>query len=207
MEARALLATAALPGVLTAYFAAASGGYFPGAPALVAAELFVILAVYLALSSRPFGGLGPWLIAAALALGGFAAWTLASSGWSDAPARALPEYTRALCYLGALLLFGLMPFSVRRIRWMAGVLALAVVAVCTLSFLSRTAPDLVEGVGRLHQDRLSYPLDYWNALGVLAGLGIILCGHFTCASREQAAVRMAAAAAIPLLTSTLYLIR
>jgi hypothetical protein len=204
MERRILLAAAVLPGVLTAYFSAASGGYFPGAPALVAAELLVLIAVYVALARRPFAGAGPALLVAAVALGGFAAWALASSAWSDSPARALPEYTRALAYLGALVLFGLMPYSARRIRWMIYALTLSIVGVCSVSFLSRTAPDLISGMGRLETDRLSYPLDYWNALGLLAGLGIILSGHFACALREHWGVRVAGAAAVPLLTSTLY---
>ena len=198
------MAAAVLPGALTAYLSAQSGGYFPGAPALVAAELLVLTAAYLALARRAFASVGPALLISAAALGAFAAWALASSGWSDSPARALPEYTRALCYLAALVLFGLMPYSARRIRWMVYGLALSIVAVCTVSFLSRTAPDLVSGMGRLESDRLSYPLDYWNALGLLAGLGIILSGHFACASREHWVVRVAGAAAVPLLTATLY---
>ncbi len=198
------MAAAVLPGALTAYFSAQSGGYFPGAPALVAAELLVLTAAYLALVRRPIASVGPALLISAAALGGFAAWALASSGWSDSPARALPEYTRALCYLAALVLFGLMPYSARRIRWMVYGLALSIVAVCAVSFLSRTAPDLVSGMGRLQSDRLSYPLDYWNALGLLAGIGIILSGHFACASREHWVVRVAGAAAVPLLTATLY---
>jgi hypothetical protein len=204
MERRILLAAAVLPGALTAYFSAQSGGYFAGAPALVAAELLVLTAVYLALARRPFASVGPALLISAVALGAFAAWALASSGWSDSPARALPEYTRALCYLAALVLCGLMPYSARRIRWMAYGLALSIVAVCTVSFLSRTAPDVISGMGRLESDRLSHPLDYWNALGLLAGLGIILSGHFACASREHWVVRVAGAAAVPLLTATLY---
>ena len=70
--------------------------------------------------------------------------------------------------------------------------------------LSRTAPDHGERVGRLEQGRLSYPLEYWNSLGLLAGLGIVLSGHFACASRDHWVVRVAGAAAVPLLTATLY---
>ncbi|HEY7452988.1 MAG TPA: O-antigen ligase family protein [Thermoleophilaceae bacterium] len=204
MEVRILTAAAAIPGALTVYFSLESGGYFAGAPALVAAELLVLIALYLALARRPLAGLGPALAVAALALAGLAVWAYASSGWSDAPARALPEYTRALCYLGALLLFGLMPFSARRVRLMVYGVALAIAAVCTIAFLSRTAPDLVAGTSKLEADRLSYPLDYWNALGILAGLGIVLSGQFACAVREHWVVRVLGAAAIPLLTATLY---
>ncbi len=202
--AAALIAVALVPGLLTVYFSLQSGGYFPGAPALVAAQLAGLIALRFALAKRPLEGVSPALLVAAGALAAFTAWILLSSGWSDSPARAVPEYTRALAYLLALVLFGILPFSVRRLRWMLYGLAVAIVAVCVLAFLSRTVPDLVDGIGVLQPDRLSYPLDYWNSLGLLAGLGIILCGHLACASREHWAIRIAGAAAVPLLTAVLY---
>ncbi|MGH2799593.1 MAG: hypothetical protein ACRDM0_18435, partial [Thermoleophilaceae bacterium] len=195
---------ALLPGLLTVYFSFKSGGYFPGATALVAAELAALVALRLAFARRPLEGVGPALLLASAALGGFAVWALASSGWSDSPARALPEYTRALAYLLALVVFGILPFSVRRVHWMTYGLAAAIVVVCGAAFLSRTMPDLVGGAGALQPDRLSYPLDYWNALGALAGIGIVLSGHLACASRDHWAGRVAGAAAVPLLTATLY---
>jgi hypothetical protein len=200
----AIVVIALIPGVLTAYFSFESGGYFAGAAALVAAELLVLLALWVALARRPFEGVGPGLLVAAAALACFAAWALASSAWSDAPARAIPEYTRALGYLAALVFFGLLPFSARRVRLMAYGLAAAIVVVCATAFLSRTVPDAVSGLGELQSGRLSYPLDYWNSLGLLAGIGILLCGHFACASRDHPASRVLGAAAIPLLTATLY---
>ncbi len=202
--AAALIAVALVPGLLTVYFSLQSGGYFPGAPALVAAQLAGLIALRFALAKRPLEGVSPALLVAAGALAAFTAWILLSSGWSDSPARAVPEYTRALAYLLALVLFGILPFSARRLRWMLYGLAVAIVAVCVLAFLSRTVPDLVDGIGVLQPDRLSYPLDYWNSLGLLAGLGIILCGHLACASREHWAIRIAGAAAVPLLTAVLY---
>jgi hypothetical protein len=200
----ALIAAALVPGLLTVYFSFQSGGYFPGAPALVAAQLAGLIALRLVLARRPLEGLSPALLVALAALAVYAAWVLLSAGWSGSPARAVPEYTRALAYLLALALFGMLPFSIRRLRWMVLGLAAAIFAVCVISFLSRTAPDLVDGVGGLQPDRLSYPLDYWNSLGLLAGLGVVLCGHLACASREHWAIRIAGAAAVPLLTATLY---
>jgi hypothetical protein len=201
---RPVLIAAALPGLLTAYLSIESGGYFPGAPALVAAELAVVLAVWLALSRRPLAGAGPALIAAALALAAFCGWVLLSSSWSDSAARATPEYTRALAYLLTLVLFGLLPYSVRRIRLMAYGVAAAIVAICALAFASRTLPDVVTHSAELHPERLGFPLDYWNSLGLLAAIGIVLCGHLACDLAGHRAVRAAGAAAIPLLTGTLY---
>jgi O-Antigen ligase len=200
----ALIAAALLPALLTIYFSFQSGGYFPGAPALIGAQLALLLALRIALARRPLEGVSPTLLVAVAALAAFAAWVLASSQWSDSPARAVPEYTRVLAYLLALALFGSLPFSARRLRWMAYALAAGIVGVCAVSFLSRTMPDLVSGAGELQPSRLSYPLDYWNSLGLLAGLGVILCGHLACASRDHWAARVAGAAAVPLLTATLY---
>jgi O-antigen ligase/polysaccharide polymerase Wzy-like membrane protein len=200
----AIFVIALIPGVLTAYFSFESGGYFAGAPALVAAELLVLIALWLALARRPLDGAGRGVLLAAAALGAFAVWILLSGTWSDAPARAIPEYTRALGYLAALVFFGLLPFSAQRVRLMAYGVAAAIVVVCAAAFLSRTVPDAVSGLGELQSGRLSYPLDYWNSLGLLAGLGIVLCGHFACASRDHWASRVLGAAAIPLLTATLY---
>ena len=157
----------------TAYFSSQSGGYFPGAPALVAAELLVLTAAYLALARRPIASVGPALLISAAALGAFAAWALSRVGGLTRPPAPSPS-TRAR--------------SVIWLRWCSSASCLtppaasadglrpgaAIVAVCAVSFLSRTAPDLVSGMGGLQSDRLSYPLDYWNALGLLAGLGIIL---------------------------------
>ena len=200
----ALIVIALVPGLLTVYFSLQSGGYFPGASALVAAQLAGLLGLRLVLARRPLEGVSPALLVAVAALAAYTAWILLSAQWSGSPARAVPEYTRALAYLLALALFGMLPFSVRRLRWMLFGFAGAIVAVCLLSFLSRTAPDLVDGIGALQPDRLSYPLDYWNSLGLLAGLGVVLCGHLGCASREHWTIRVAGAAAIPLLTATLY---
>jgi hypothetical protein len=199
-----LIAAALLPALLTIYFSFQSGGYFPGAPALVAAQLALLLALRIALGRRPLEGVSAGLLVAIVALACFAGWVLASSGWSDSPARAVPECVRVLAYLLALALFGSLPFSERRVRWMAYALAAGIFGVCAVAFLSRTMPDLISGAGELQPSRLSYPLDSWNSLGLLAGLGVIMCGHLACASRDHWTARVAGAAAVPLLTATLY---
>jgi O-Antigen ligase len=200
----ALIGAALLPALLTIYFSFQSGGYFPGAPALVAAQLALLLALRIAIARRPLEGVSPGVVVAAGALACFAAWALVSVEWSESPARAVPEYVRVLGYLLALVLFGSLPFSARRLRWMAYALAAGIFGVCAVAFLSRTMPDLIAGAGELQPSRLSYPLDYWNSLGLLAGLGVILCGHLACASRDHWTARVAGAAAVPLLTATLY---
>ena len=180
-----------------------SGGYFAGAPALVAAELLVLTAPSGRSARRPLDAAGP-----GAAAGGSGSRRLRSVGpafkqWSDSPARAIPEYTRALCYLAALVFFGLHP-SPRVDRLMVvrpgGRRSLS---SARWPSCRRTVPDAVSGMGELQSDRLSYPLDYWNSLGLLAGLGIMLAA-ISPAHRATTGSQGAGAAAIPLLTATLY---
>ena len=41
-------------------------------------------------------------------------------------------------------------------------------------------------------DRLSYPLTYWNALGVFVAIGAVLAVHLACELHEHLAVRVVA---------------
>src|SRR4051812_18337581 len=97
----------AVPGLATAALAFLAGGYFPIATGLAAAALCLLLVARLTTSETPAAGWSPPLAATAFALALFAAWTLASGGWSDAPVRALIEFDRALLYLVMLVFVGL----------------------------------------------------------------------------------------------------
>jgi hypothetical protein len=79
------------------------------------------------------------------------------------------------------------------------------VVVATVALLSRVLPGLWPIVPGLVDDRLSYPLTYWNSLGLLAGLTAVLAVHHTCDEREPGAIRAIAAGALPLLGATLLL--
>ncbi len=197
-------AAALLPAAVTVYLAFHSGGFFPGATSLLAAEMAILLAARLLLVRRPLAGASvPWAVAT-VALGALAAWTLLSAGWSGSPARALPEYTRVLLYALTLAFFGMMRYDVRRIRWMVYGLAAAIVAVCAVGLVARLLPQVIFDPALAEKERLGYPLTYWNSLGLLAGIGIVLCGHLACSDRDPGLVRMLGAAAVPLLALTLY---
>ncbi len=53
-------------------------------------------------------------------------------------------------------------------------------------------------------ERLSYPVTYWNTLGLLAALGIVLAFHLSCSLSERRVVRVLAAGVLPLLAVTLF---
>jgi hypothetical protein len=195
----------ALPGLLTVYFAFNAGGFFPGAPALAAIVLLVLLLLRITLADAPFAGFGRLLAVAVGGLSLFAVWTLLSSAWSDLPAQALIEFDRVLVYLLALVLFGSVPRTPARLRWIVRGLALAIVTVSGIALLTRFFPTTFPTTPNLGNQQLSFPLTYSNALGLFAALGGVLSVYLTTSLHEPRAVRVAAAAAVPILATTVYL--
>ena len=202
---RAGIPLALLPGALTVYFAFNTGGYFVGAQALVTILLLAILAVRAMAAEHPWQGFGRLLGVAVAALALFAVWTILSGGWSHAPARALAELQRVLPYLVALVLFGSLRPQPEQIRWMVRGVALGAVAVCATGLASRLLPGVWPIDYPSLSTRLSYPVTYWNALGMLAAIGAIMSFGLTADAREPRLVRVMAAAALPLLGSTVLL--
>jgi hypothetical protein len=195
----------AVPAVAMVGFAFASGGFLPGPVAFAATLLAVVLVVRLTAGERSWGAVSAGYLAGAAALGLFAGWTLLSGTWSHAPARALVEYDRALLYLLAFLVGGALGRTAERLRWVVRGLAAAAFAVALCALITRLAPDLWPVPQEVSVDRLSYPLGYWNALGLLAAIGAVLNAALTCDEREPAAVRVLSAIALPVLAATLLL--
>ena len=195
----------ALPGALTLYFAFNAGGFFPNTPAFVAIVLALILVVRVTTADEPLAGFSWPLAVAAGALGLYALWILLSGIWSDAPSRALIEFDRAFVYLLALVLFGSVPRTTDSLRWIVRGVALAIVVIATAAFLSRTAPDVFHTELGISPRRLGWPLTYWNALGILGAVGLILCFHLAASLDEPAVIRVIAAAAGPVLGATVLL--
>ncbi|MGH2979742.1 MAG: O-antigen ligase family protein [Solirubrobacterales bacterium] len=193
-----------LPGGLTIYLSFNGGGFFPNTQAFAALVLAAALALRIAFAEAPFAGFSKSLAVAAGGLGLYALWALLSALWSDAPARALLEFNLALLYLLALLLFGSLSRTATFLRWMVRGLALGVVVVCVCGLVTRVLPEVWPISETIADDRLSYPLTYWNALGLLASVGTILCFHLACSRSEPAAARVLGATAVPVLVTTLF---
>ena len=198
-------AFALVPGGIVVWLSFNGGGFFAGEPALAAALLCVLLVLRVTLFSEPGDGFGPLLLAAAVPLALLTAWTLASAGWSDAPARAVLEFDRVLLYLLALLLAGSFLRTSEQVRWTVRGVAAGVVVVCGIGLVTRVLPEVWPITQNIHPGRLSYPLTYWNAMGLLAGLGMVLCFALTSDERESKAGRVLAAAALPVLGPALVL--
>jgi O-antigen ligase len=90
-----------------------------------------------------------------------------------------------------------------RLRWLVWSVAGAFTTICLAGLLTRTLPDVFTIQPSVQAERLSYPIEYWNALGLVAALAIVLCTHMTSSRREPAAARVLGAAALPVLAVTL----
>jgi O-antigen ligase len=195
----------AVAGLVTAYLAFRSGGFFPRGTGVVAAILAIGMVLRVTLSRDPFAGWSPLggVVAGAGAL--LACWILISSAWSDAPGRALAEFDRVLLYL---LLFAACAGVARRpgdlavlLRWVL----LAIVAAAVAGLATRLLPDVFEAVPGLERGRLAFPLTYWNAMSVFCALGLALALHAASGEREPRWVRAGATAALPVLAVGVYL--
>lgn len=203
----AALATGGLlliPAALTLHESFNAGGFFVGAPSLAAAVLALALGLRMLLAERPFAGLSRATRVCAAALALLAVWTLVSAAWSHSPARAVLAFDRTLLYLLALVTAGSLLRTDARLRWAVRGFAAAAVIVCTTALATRVAPDLFPIAPGVASDRLSFPLTYWNALGLLAAVALVLCVHLAASEHEPLVVRAIAAGACPVLATTLY---
>ena len=194
----------AVPGAATAVLAFLAGGYFSVTTGVAVGVLCLLLVAHVTLSERPFSGWSLSLAVMAGFLALFAVWTLLSGGWSDAPVRALIEFDRALLYLLMLLFVGLHARAPGRLGALLRWVALAIAATCLVALLTRLLPATFPTKAGYNNERLQFPLTYWNATGIFTALGVILATHLTASEREPAGVRIAAAAALPIVAVTLY---
>lgn len=200
----ALTALMLLPGALIVFTGFNAGGYFPTSTAIAAVVLAQILLVRIVQAPRPFAGLAPSTLVAIAALALYALMTLLSALWSHSSSRALVEFNRAWLYLLILVLFGAIRPSKRNLRWLVRGVVLGVAIICLAGLISRLLPDVWHTAPGVANQRLSYPVTYWNTLGLLAALGVVLSFHLSCTLAERRPVRILAAALVPLLAATLF---
>ncbi|HYI38486.1 MAG TPA: O-antigen ligase family protein [Thermoleophilaceae bacterium] len=195
----------ALPGLAVVYLGFNAGGFFPGATGLAAVVLIAVLAVRIVAAPDPLAGFSPAVALALLAMVLLSLWTLGSSAWSDSDSRALVEFDRVLLYAAALALFGTVERTPANVRRMLAGLALGMLVVCGAGLISRTLPDLLPVLPNRENSRLSYPLSYSNAVGLLAALATVFCFHFSADESGARWSRILGAAAVPALAATLLL--
>jgi hypothetical protein len=199
-----LLAGLGLAAILTTIAFVASGGV-DLAPntwvqiGLIAIAAVVIVALALLSPVRPLWG--GWSV---LLFAGLGALTFASLSWSVQPSNSWLEANRTLSYLGAFAAAaGLARLWPGRWRAVIGGVATAATVVSLYALIVKVFPGALDSGDPLA--RLRAPFDYWNAVGVMAAMGIPAC--LWCGARHEgsAALRALTVPAIAILITTLLL--
>jgi hypothetical protein len=138
----------------------------------------------------------------------FALWAAASTSWAASAEDAFTEFDRATLYLAVFVLaaLGTSRFTAARI---ADGLALGISAVGFVALLARLFPGFVsqsdlQTLLPAAFTRLSYPVNYWNGLGILLALAFPLLLRVAAAERSWI-VRAVAVVPLPMLAATIYL--
>ena len=190
----AALALPLLVGVVLAFH---EGGYFIAQWGVAGMVLLGGLAAAVMLAP---GIGGRWGLAALGGWSGLAVWQGASMAWADEPAAARAAMGLTLLYAGAL---GLGLVGLRRREWLprVGEAALgAATIVCGAAVTARLAPG---SIGDDAEARLSWPIGYWNGLGALAAVGLVLAIGIASGPARHLAIRTVAAGLVPLFCMTM----
>ncbi|HET7574863.1 MAG TPA: O-antigen ligase family protein, partial [Solirubrobacterales bacterium] len=121
--------------------------------------------------------------------------------WTDSADRTFADLARVLTYLGVFVLAVLLRNSRGARRVVAGVGA-AVAVIAAVALLSRMRPGAFPEAAQTAlflggaQERLSFPLDYWNGLAGLIAMGLPLVLQMASSARS-AITRGLAAGALP----------
>jgi hypothetical protein len=201
-----LVSAAALlvgPTVL-AFFA---GGYFDG-PRVISGAIAWALVLLLALTGPlplPASRSGR---VAVIALAGIAVWSAVSIAWAPVIGPALHTVQRVLVYLAVLLAAVAVLRDPRIARAVEPVLALGALVAIGYGLAGRLVPGAVNLVAERSYGaggRLEQPITYWNAEGLLAGMGLLLCLRIAGDRSRAIAMRAAAATACAPLGMAVYL--
>ncbi len=178
-----------------------SGGYFDG-PRLTGLFVVAVVLAVVAVATRPVLPRSAALAAVWLLAG----WVLLSRGRSPLPDVAGDDFERVVLYAG-FLLAGVAIWRKRSAARRAEVVVAAgALLVIVYGLAGRWLPGLVELTRtRSAGGRLEQPLTYWNATGLLAAMGAILCVRIAGDRDRPTGLRAVAAASVVPLTSGVYL--
>jgi hypothetical protein len=198
-------ATWILAFVLVVYLGTKGGGFDPLVSDQVGIAVWWILLFAVLVGAVPRQELGTLAWVALALLAGFVAWTALSLTWTESLEASWTELARVAGYLGvfALAVLARGPHGARR---MVGAVGAAIAVVALVALLSRLHPAWF-GVNEtakfleIGRERLSYPLNYWNALAAMIAIGMPLL-LATAVGAKHVVWRALAAAAMPALMLT-----
>lgn len=142
-------------------------------------------------------------------LGAFAIWTLISVYWAPDAERAFEQFNLASLYVAVLAIAVVLARRVPAATLIGGT-ALGLTGVAVVSLVSRVFPSTfgVESGSTIVTPlahRLSFPLGYWDGLGIEVALAYPLLFALMTSSSRSRLVRTLAALPLPVLAADIYL--
>jgi hypothetical protein len=193
---------------LVAYLGLEGGGYDPlvNSQVGIAVWWLVLAAVAVGAVPRRRPTTLAWVALGLLAA--FVGWTALSLSWTESVERTWTDLARVGSYLGvfAIAFLACGRGSARRV---AGAVATAIALIGLVALLARLHPAWFPEAAvtgkflEIGRERLSYPLNYWNALAALIAIGLPLLLQAATEARHVA-LRALAAAAMPALMLTAF---
>ncbi len=190
-----------LPGIVAALvivgLGVADGGYFATAWGPLTLVFLACAVAALIVDPRPYPGLLALAMPALLGL--LMVWTLISSAWGS-PSEAVPETERTLVYVSAALALALV---LRRGATNGVLIGMwgGILIVCLYALATRLFPEQLGVFDPIAGYRLSAPVGYWNALGLLAVFGLLLAFGLAARAKHLLVRLPAAASSVPLALS------
>jgi hypothetical protein len=187
----------------------ANGGFAPTTRSYAGIAAWWLLGAGAAIGvAAALAGIDRVALAAVGLFAAFAIWVLISLNWASDAERAFAQFNQVALYVAvlaiAVVVARLVPASV-----LVGGVALALVAIAGVALVSRCFPStfgLQAGATLIPalKNRLSFPLGYWNGLGIEIALAypILLA---VMSSRRSRLVSALAAFPLPLLAAVMYL--
>ncbi|HEX7526356.1 MAG TPA: O-antigen ligase family protein [Gaiellaceae bacterium] len=197
----ALRSASVFAGVFVAVAAmeSANGGYFPNTWGWSTAGF--AWAAVIALLLRRERIFDRWSLALVGLLAAFAGWTLLSLAWAPSGAPVF-EAERALVYATGAAAVLLVARSRDVPLLLGGVLA-AIAVVDVYSLGTRLFPDKLGSVDASAGYRIAAPIGYWNGVGLVSVIAIVLAVAFA-AHGGRVVARALAASSLPVVSATLY---
>jgi hypothetical protein len=193
---------------LVVYLGLEGGGFDPLVSDQVGVVVWWTVLVGLVVGAFPRRRLGVAGWSGLALLAAFLGWTALSLAWTESHANTSAEIARVATYLGVFAL-GLSIRGSRRVRPLVAAVGTGIAAVALVGLLSRLHPAWFPHAAETAQflpgvrDRLSYPIDYWNAVAALIAIGVPLVLDMATTGRSVF-LRSLAAAVLPAMILTIY---
>ncbi len=193
---------------LTAYLGLSGGGFDILVSGQVGIAVWWILLLAVAVGALPRQRPGTLALCLLGLLAAFVLWTGLSLRWTESTEKTAIDLARVASYLGIFAL-GLSSGGGENRRHLVNAVGAGIVLVAIIALLSRLEPSWFPAAAETGKflttgrERLSYPLDYWNALAALIAVGLPIVFQSAHGARLLA-VRALAAAALPAMILALF---